>query len=159
MSYQKGISLALATAVFSGFAIFLNGFVVKAVGDPLVFTTVKNLGVALIIGWLLVMKSSQGRINWKSIRRSDWFWLVSIGIIGGSLPFYLFFKGLALADSGSAALIHKTLVSDLKSIRRSDWFWLVSIGIIGGSLPFYLFFKGLALADSGSAALIHKTLV
>lgn len=100
----------MATATFSGFAIFLNSFVVKAVGDPLVFTTLKNLGVAFVIGAILAIKSSRKQISWNSLEKRDWLRLFAIGVIGGSLPFYLFFKGLSIAASAQAALIHKTLI-------------------------------------------------
>ncbi|MDP4030902.1 MAG: DMT family transporter [Candidatus Beckwithbacteria bacterium] len=105
MRYAKGFKLALATAGFSGVAVFLNSLTVKAVGDALVFTTVKNLGVALIIGLIL----SRQNINWQAVRNYRWR-LVLIGIIGGSLPFYLFFKGLTLTNPAVGALIHKTLI-------------------------------------------------
>ena len=38
---KSGVRLALVTALISGVAVFFNRFAVKAVGDPLVFTTVK----------------------------------------------------------------------------------------------------------------------
>ncbi len=103
---KSGVKLALMTAVISGAAVFFNRFAVKAVGDPLVFTTIKNLGVGVLIGlWLWGKK-----IEWKKISKRDWVKLGLIGIIGGSLPFYLFFKGLFLAESAKAALLHKTLI-------------------------------------------------
>lgn len=106
MKYQKGIKLAMITALISGVAVFFNRFAVKAVGDPLVFTTVKNLGVGLVAGlWLLNKKT-----KWGEITKKDWLKLVAIGVIGGSLPFYLFFKGLMIAESARAALLHKTLI-------------------------------------------------
>ena len=105
MRYAKGFKLALVTAAFSGVAVFLNSLTVKVVGDALVFTTVKNLGVALIIGAVLLRQ----KINW-SLVRANWPALVAIGVIGGSLPFYLFFKGLSLTNAATGALIHKTLI-------------------------------------------------
>jgi drug/metabolite transporter (DMT)-like permease len=36
-------------------------------------------------------------------------WLLAVGIIGGGIPFALFFNGLAMAGSPAAATIHKTL--------------------------------------------------
>jgi drug/metabolite transporter (DMT)-like permease len=108
--FHKGIKYSLITALLSGIAIFLNGIVVKAVGNPLVFTTVKNAGVALIIGALLILRSKKKQIQWKRIQGRDWLILMAIGILGGSIPFYLFFQGLSLAQSSSAALIHKTLI-------------------------------------------------
>jgi drug/metabolite transporter (DMT)-like permease len=103
---SKGIKFALVTAVISGVAIFFNRFAVKAVGDALVFTTIKNLGVGLLVVWWLVFKQT----NLSRINKRDWLKLAIIGVIGGSVPFYLFFKGLMLAQSASAALIHKTLI-------------------------------------------------
>jgi len=106
MKYKQGIKLALVTALISGVAVFFNRFAVKAVGDALVFTTIKNLGVGLVVAlWL-----GTRQIEWKKISKRDWVKLGLIGIIGGSLPFYLFFKGLMIADSANAALIHKLLV-------------------------------------------------
>lgn len=105
MRYAKGFRLALITAGFSGVAVFLNSLTVKAVGDALVFTTVKNLGVALIIGLILLRQ----KINW-SVIRANGVTLLLIGVIGGSLPFYLFFKGLTLTNPATGALIHKTLI-------------------------------------------------
>lgn len=105
MRFNKGFKLALVTAGFSGVAVFLNSLTVKAVGDALVFTAVKNLGVALIIGLILARQ----KINWATVRAS-WPALLAIGVIGGSLPFYLFFKGLTLTNPATGALIHKTLI-------------------------------------------------
>jgi len=105
MRYAKGFKLALLTAGFSGVAVFLNSLTVKAVGDALVFTTVKNLGVAVIIGLVLLRQ----KIDW-SIVRANWRPLLAIGVIGGSLPFYLFFQGLSLTNPATGALIHKTLI-------------------------------------------------
>jgi drug/metabolite transporter (DMT)-like permease len=44
------------------------------------------------------------------IQRSTWPWLAVVAVIGGAVPFVLFFEGLALATSTDAAFIHKTLV-------------------------------------------------
>ena len=107
---SQGVKLALITALVSGVSIFVNRFAVKAVGDPLVLTTVKSLGVGVIMLAILSRKTVRGEIAWKSLSRADWAKLVVIGIVGGSVPFYLFFKGLALASSAKAALLHKSLM-------------------------------------------------
>ena len=106
MICKQGIKLALLTAIISGVSVFVNRYAVKAVGDPLVYATVKNLGVGLLMAVYLANK----RVNLRAITKKDWVKLVAIGVIGGSLPFYLFFKGLLLAESAKAALIHKTLI-------------------------------------------------
>jgi len=134
MRYAKGFKLALITAGFSGMAVFLNSLTVKAVGDALVFTTVKNLGVAVIIGAILLRQ----KIDWRAVK-ADWWPLLAIGIIGGSLPFYLFFQGLTLSSAATGALIHKTLIFWValwaipilkEKINTKQW---LALGLIFGS--------------------------
>ena len=43
-------------------------------------------------------------------QRSAWPWLALVAVIGGAIPFVLFFEGLAVATSNDAAFIHMTLV-------------------------------------------------
>jgi drug/metabolite transporter (DMT)-like permease len=102
-----GILLAVGTALISGLSIFVNGFAVKQLPDPAVYTTLKN-GVAafLLIGLMAV---SVRPATLKAIPRRSWGWLAVIGIIGGSVPFLLFFTGLSQASAPSAAFIQKTL--------------------------------------------------
>lgn len=99
--------LALITAVISGFSNFLNKIAVTAIKDPIFFTTLKNSIVAIfIIGAILIFK------KWPeitSLTRKQILKLVIIGIVGGALPFALFFSGLAKTSALNAALIHKTL--------------------------------------------------
>lgn len=112
----KGIYLALLTAFISGIAIFVNKFAVEAVKPPLVFTTFKNTGVGLlIIGFLLVSGRWQ---QVKTLTKREKIYLVLIGIIGGSLPFYLFFTGLSQVTAINAALLQKTLV-----------FWVILLAV------------------------------
>jgi len=104
----KGIQFAFFTALISGVSIFINKFAVSTVGQPLVFTAFKNSLVGiLILGILIATK------KWKkifSLGRKDKINLTLIGIIGGSLPFYLFFTGISQISAINAAMIHKTLV-------------------------------------------------
>ena len=46
---MRGIHLALVTALISGVSIFVNKYAVDAIRQPLVFTSVKNAGVAVLI--------------------------------------------------------------------------------------------------------------
>lgn len=109
-----GIALALVTAGISGFAVFLNGYAVKRFDDATAYTTAKN-GVAALILLLLALPTLRspvqtGRPAPRPRSRRDWFGLILVGVIGGSVPFVLFFEGLARASSTEAAFIHKTLV-------------------------------------------------
>ena len=110
MNYNRGIKYALVTAVFSGFAIYFNGIAVRTVGDPLAFTTLKNLGVGMILAVLVGIKIFRNRSLLITLAPRDWLRLLLIGVIGGSLPFYLFFKGLSITPAASGAIIHKTLI-------------------------------------------------
>ena len=40
----------------------------------------------------------------------QWLALLGVAVVGGSVPFVLFFEGLARAEATQAAFIHKTLV-------------------------------------------------
>ncbi|MCG2692105.1 DMT family transporter, partial [Microgenomates group bacterium] len=62
-----------------------------------------------------------------------------IGVIGGSLPFYLFFKGLTMVNPATGALIHKTLIFWLalwalpflkEKVSVKQW---LALGLIFGS--------------------------
>jgi drug/metabolite transporter (DMT)-like permease len=103
---EKGLRLVLATAFISGVSIFLNRFGVAGM-DAGLFTTLKNLIVAvLLISTILIFK------EWKSLkelRGKEWGWLVLIGLIGGSIPFLLFFTGLKMTTAAQGSLIHKTM--------------------------------------------------
>ena len=48
VTVRWGVLLAFATALISGFSVYLNGFAVKQLPDSAVYTTLKN-GVAAII--------------------------------------------------------------------------------------------------------------
>jgi drug/metabolite transporter (DMT)-like permease len=102
-----GIALAFVVALISGVSVFVNGYAVKQVPDAAVYTTLKNGVAALIlIGFAaLVVRGAEVR----ALDRRSWTGLAVIGVIGGSVPFILFFSGLAIASAPTAAFIHKTL--------------------------------------------------
>ena len=106
-SLGAGVGLALGAALISGLAIYLNAYAVKQVPDAAVYTTLKN-GVAAAV--LFAALAVGGRLSdLRSIDRRDWPPIVAVGIVGGSVPFILFFSGLAMASAPSAAFIQKTL--------------------------------------------------
>jgi drug/metabolite transporter (DMT)-like permease len=106
-----GLGLASITAVISGVAVFTNGYGVKAFGDPTVYTTAKNLVAAVVLGGVLIAASGRSREGLtRPTNRRHWIGLAVVGVIGGSVPFVLFFEGLARASSTQAAFIQKTLV-------------------------------------------------
>lgn len=108
--------LALGTAIISGFAIFINSYAVRAWADQglsaATYTTAKNIVAALLVGGLLFVMTARNSEEGltRPTRRSQWLGLVTVGLIGGSIPFLLFFEGLARASSSQAAFLHKTLL-------------------------------------------------
>jgi len=104
----KGIYLAFITALISGFSIFFNKYAVGIVTPPLYFTAVKNAVVALLI--LLVVINSKKLSSLKTLSKKELGLLLSIGVIGGSIPFYLFFTGLSQVSAINAAIIQKLMI-------------------------------------------------
>ena len=105
---RTGLLLAAATALISGISIFLNSYAVKALPDAGLFTTLKN-GFAAAALFAVAVPVLRMRRQTLTINRQTVGWLTVIGIIGGSIPFLLFFTGLSIASAPSAAFIQKTL--------------------------------------------------
>ena len=72
--YRKGIYFALAAAVVSGFAIYINKFAVMEMKDPFIFTTVKNLAVALLFFAILILPKALPELRRLSKKNSGWLW-------------------------------------------------------------------------------------
>jgi drug/metabolite transporter (DMT)-like permease len=98
--------------VISGTAVFMNSYGVKRFASPSVYTTAKNLMAALMLVGLAAVLVAR-RTSERPVRPTtpgEWVGLAAVAVIGGSVPFLLFFEGLAQATSTNAAFIHKTLV-------------------------------------------------
>lgn len=100
--------LALAAAFVSGTNIFLTKIAVKAVQDPVLFTSLKNALVAVVLVGLFIAYKKKEEV--AKLSKSQWTKLFLIGIIGGSVPFGLYFTGLSMTSAINAGLIHKTLL-------------------------------------------------
>jgi drug/metabolite transporter (DMT)-like permease len=138
-----GIALAFMTATISGVAIFTNGYAVRRFDGSAPFTTGKNLVAAVALAALAVaLTSRRSREGWTSPRTAgERFGLVAVGLVGGSVPFLLFFEGLSRAASSDAAFLHKTLVVWVALLgivflrERIGWPHVVAISaIVGGQL-------------------------
>lgn len=103
-----GAALAVIAAAISGVSVFLNGRLVNGVfDDPTLLAAVRNGAVGVALTVLAV--GTGGAAAWRGIRRRDVLALVVVGVLGGGIPFALFFTGLAESTSPAAAVIHKTL--------------------------------------------------
>lgn len=102
---NKGYYFALLTAFISGWAIFLNKFGVQGI-NPYLYTFLRVSLVAIFLtSSFFFLKERQFFKQPLKI----WLFLILIGLVGGSLPFLLFFKGLSLTSSSQASFIHKTM--------------------------------------------------
>lgn len=106
LNKYKGYFLVFGTAFISGFSIFINKFGVSGI-NPYIFAFLKNAIVALLL--CVVILTVKNIPLFKSLRKKQWGMLVLIGIIGGGIPFLLFFKGLSMANAAEASFIHKTM--------------------------------------------------
>jgi len=139
-----GIALAFVTACISGVSVWVNSHAVKHFGDATVYTTAKN-AVAGIVLLSLALPIFVPRPEPRALpaRRRQWLALGVIAAIGGSIPFVLFFEGLARADATQAAFIHKTLVI---------WVALLAVPLLREHLG-PLHYAAIALVVVGQAAL------
>jgi drug/metabolite transporter (DMT)-like permease len=138
-----GIALAFLTAVISGVAIFVNGHAVKHFGDATVYTTAKNaVAGVLLLALALPLLGGPGSEVPKIQRHR--LGLLTIAVIGGSVPFVLFFEGLSRAEATQAAFIQKTLVV---------WVAILAIPLLHERLG-WPHFAALALLVVGQAWLV-----
>lgn len=103
---NKGYLFVLITALISGFSIFISKQVVSGL-NPYAFTFLKNVIVALLLVSIIGFMGNYSYV--KKLSRNQWGQLVTIGLVGGSIPFLLFFKGLSMTSAANAAFIHKTM--------------------------------------------------
>lgn len=102
----KGVLLAFTTAIISGAAVFVNSFGVQGF-DPFTYATLKNVFVAAALVAAILFFRQWSEI--KALTRRQWLQLAAIGVVGGSIPFLLFFWGLKLSIASSASFVHKTM--------------------------------------------------
>ncbi len=137
---MRGLQLALAAAFVSGIAIYVNGRAVARFSSPTVYTTGKNLvagAVLVAVAFGVAHRPSHHSVQpdsdgW-SFGRSETLGLAAVALVGGAVPFVLFFEGLSRATSSDAAFIHKTLVvwvAVLAVIFLSERLTLVHVGAV-----------------------------
>jgi drug/metabolite transporter (DMT)-like permease len=103
---RKGYFLVFLTAIISGFAIFINKFGVGVFKSSEIYTFLRVALVSLILGLILVISDFK---KIKNLKKREWIFLALIGLLGGCIPFLLFFKGLKITSSAEGSFIHKTM--------------------------------------------------
>lgn len=108
-SLRPGIALILLTVLVSGISNFVNFKAVQGTNVDAWIAT-RNLAVAAM---LLPFALLLGRGAWPRLTRSDWLRLATIGLIGGAVPFLLYFHGFQMAaqegGAASASLGYRSL--------------------------------------------------
>jgi drug/metabolite transporter (DMT)-like permease len=110
---RSGIAFALGAAAVSGGSVWLNGQVlarVPVLADPGTYTTAKNLVAGIVLASLALAASVRGSEAGltRPSRAGQWWGLAAVAVVGGSVPFLLFFEGLAASGSpADAQLVHK----------------------------------------------------
>jgi drug/metabolite transporter (DMT)-like permease len=94
-----GILLVFLTVLISGVSNFVNFYAVQGTNSD-AFIAARNAMVAV---FLLPIALLAVRGLPKGLTRKDWLKLGTIGLIGGAIPFLLFFRGLQIAGSAGAA--------------------------------------------------------
>ena len=87
---KKSLLLAFATAFISGISNFAGKVAVMKI-DPLLFTTIKNLGAFVLLFIFFISFKGTRKSLLQKPTRLELRNLIFIAIIGGSIPFYLFF--------------------------------------------------------------------
>lgn len=138
-NYTKGLMLVFSTAIISGISIFLNRFALQKI-DSNILTSSRNLIVAMLLLGIIAGTSKYKEL--MKLKKSDWLKLLLVGLIGGSIPFILFFKGLTITSAASGSFIHKTMfifagimaTAFLK--EKNKGFFRIAILILGANLIF-----------------------
>lgn len=144
---RAGLVLAGLAACTSGIAVFINSYGVKQYPNATAYTTAKNLVAAvlvLIVAAITVAVRGRRRAAARSQHTStrEVLGLLMIAVVGGSVPFVLFFEGLARASAKDAAFIHKTMVIWVAILavtileERFGWGQVAAIGalVVGQAL-------------------------
>jgi transporter family protein len=104
---RLGYTLAALNMVISGVAIYVNSIGVKLFSDSTLYTALKNLvvGMALL---LPLAFSGESRAAYRRLGRRELLLLLLVSLIGGSVSYALYFRGLQLTTPVTASLIDHT---------------------------------------------------
>lgn len=104
-SVRFGYLMAVLAAALSGFAIYVNSVGVSVFRDATLYTTLKNGFAGLIVLVPLVFLAAQRR-ELAALPGRRWAWLAGLAVIGGSVPYVLFFEGLRQAGPVTGSLLN-----------------------------------------------------
>lgn len=161
-----GMGLVLATAIVSGVSTFVNTYAVAGTNSD-AFVTVRNLAVAAMLVPIALVAAVR-RPARTPLRTVDWGRLALIGLVGGAIPFLLFFRGLQLATAAggatTASFLYRTLflfatVFAVVFLReRFRWEVVLGAALLLGGCYFLLSMTSVVLTDGSLYVLVATVL-
>lgn len=161
---SAGIALAFVTACISGVSIWVNGRAVTHFSDATVYTTAKNAVAGVLLVGILFAAGPRGHAL-SSVTRRRWPALLAVAVIGGSVPFVLFFDGLKQSHATQAAFIQKTLIVWVALLavpllkERFGWPHALAIGCLVGGQAWLAGALGTVAFGKGEAMILVATLL
>lgn len=137
---RLGYPAAVLAAVVSGFAVFYNGFGVRLFPDATLYTTLKNGVVgALVLAPFALLPGARREL--ASLGRRRWAWLTALALVGGSVPYVLFFEGLRQTTPATGAVLNHLqfavvalLAVPLLHERVTPAMWLGLTALLAGAV-------------------------
>jgi drug/metabolite transporter (DMT)-like permease len=100
-----GYILAVLAACISGVSVYVNSLGVRSFSDPVLYTTLKDGLVGLVLLMPLCF-SAGSRSEYRKLDVKTWAWLIALALTGGSVPFALFYSGLQTTTAATGALVN-----------------------------------------------------
>jgi drug/metabolite transporter (DMT)-like permease len=137
---RLGYAAAALAAAVSGFAVFFNAYGVRLFADATLYTTLKNAVVGvLVLAPLAVLPAARREL--RGLRRRQWAWLGALALVGGSVPYVLFFEGLRQTTPATGAVLNHLqfavvalLAVPLLRERVTPAMWLGLAALLAGAL-------------------------
>lgn len=131
-----GYRFAAVAAAISGFSIYVSSLGVKVLPDATLYTTLKNAvaGLALLVPVVVLARC---RRELRTLDRRQLGGLAILAVVGGSVPYVLFFRGLQLTTASTGSLLNHAqflVVAALavpllrERINRPAW---LGLGLLG----------------------------
>ncbi|MDP2749683.1 MAG: DMT family transporter [Nanoarchaeota archaeon] len=146
-TWTKGVLFVFVAALISGISIFFNKFAVSGINSD-VFAFLKNLIVGILLFSVIILFYKFKEL--KKLTNKQWLRLSFIGLIGGAIPFILFFRGLKLISASTGSLIHKMMflfvavlaIFYLKERVNKAFFITAVLLVLGNALLLGYYFSG-----------------
>jgi drug/metabolite transporter (DMT)-like permease len=137
---RVGCAAAVLAAAVSGVAVFANAYGVRLFADATLYTTLKNAMVGvLVVAPLALLPRVRREVG--RLRPGQWAGLAVLALVGGSVPYVLFFEGLRQTTPATGAVLNHLqfavvalLAVPLLRERVAPAMWLGLTALLAGAL-------------------------